>query len=64
LLLEQQPDLVFADTMLTYNPEAKTALEKAGVPVVIELMNNATCIKTCITDLGVILEKQPTLRPP
>jgi iron complex transport system substrate-binding protein len=58
LLLEQQPDLVFADTMLTYNPEAKTALEKAGVPVVIELMNNATCIKTCITDLGVILEKQ------
>jgi iron complex transport system substrate-binding protein len=57
-LLELQPDIVFADTMLTYNPDAQTQLKNAGIPVVIELMNNATCLKTCIHDLGVILGKE------
>ncbi|MCW4017813.1 MAG: ABC transporter substrate-binding protein [Candidatus Bathyarchaeota archaeon] len=60
LLLELEPDVVFADTMLSYNPEAKAAIENAGVPVVLELMNNVTCLENCIQTLGEVLEKEAT----
>ncbi|MCW4017427.1 MAG: ABC transporter substrate-binding protein [Candidatus Bathyarchaeota archaeon] len=58
LVIEQKPDLLLADTMLSYNQESLTALQNAGIPVMIELTNNLTQIKQCINNFGLLFDKQ------
>jgi iron complex transport system substrate-binding protein len=58
LVLEQKPDLLIADTMLSYAKDSLTALQNAGIPVMIELTNNLTQIRQCVTSFGEIFDKQ------
>jgi iron complex transport system substrate-binding protein len=68
-LLELEPDLVVADSMLTYNNETKGKIEAAGIPVFIsdttnpqpDPNSNETVIdftSNVVSKLGLILNKQ------
>lgn len=58
LVLEKEPDLVVADSMLSFNTEALEALEAAGVPVIIEEPSNVSRVKSLATNFGLILDKE------
>jgi len=58
LVLEKEPDLVVADSMLSYNTEALETLENAGVPVIIEEPSNVTRVKSLTNNFGLILDKE------
>jgi iron complex transport system substrate-binding protein len=56
-LLQAQPDLVVADTMLAYNQDALGKIKNAGIPVIIENPSNSTRLDTMIQNLGLALGK-------
>ena len=69
LLLELEPDLVIADSMLTYNNETRGKIEAAGIPVFIsdtadpqpDPNSNETVIdftSNVVRKLGLILDRQ------
>jgi iron complex transport system substrate-binding protein len=69
ILLELEPDLVIADSMLTYNNETRGKIEAAGIPVFIsdtanpqpDPNSNETTIdftSNVVSKLGLILDKQ------
>jgi iron complex transport system substrate-binding protein len=69
LLLELEPDLVIADSMLTYNNETRGKIEAAGIPVFIsdttnpqpDPNSNETVIdftSNVVDKLGLILDRQ------
>jgi iron complex transport system substrate-binding protein len=57
-VLDLQPDLIIADTTIGYNEELLTTIQNAGIPMMIEVSNNATQIKNLATNLGLFLNKQ------
>ena len=69
VLLELEPDLVMADSMLTYNNETRGKIEAAGIPVFIsdttdpqsDPNSNETVIdftSSVVSKLGLILDRQ------
>jgi iron complex transport system substrate-binding protein len=58
VLLEMEPDVVFADSMLSYNTEALKKLETAGLPVVIEEPSNVSRVKIVTSHFGLIFGKE------
>jgi iron complex transport system substrate-binding protein len=58
VLLEMEPDVVFADSMLSYNTEALQKLATAGLPVVIEEPSNVSRVKIVTSNFGLILGKE------
>jgi iron complex transport system substrate-binding protein len=58
VLLEMEPDVVFADMMLSYNTEAVNKLETAGLPVVIEEPTNVSRLKIATSNFGLIFGKE------
>lgn len=52
-ILELQPDLIIADTMLNADNRAK--LESFGIPVVVEQVSNPNRLFTAITNLGEVI---------
>ncbi len=58
VLLEMAPDVVFADSMLSYNTEALKKLETAGLPVVIEEPSNVSRVKIVTSNFGLIFGKE------
>jgi iron complex transport system substrate-binding protein len=57
-LLELEPDLVVSDTTLRSNSQALETIRNQNISVIIEDMGNSQRIKTLITNLGLILDKQ------
>lgn len=55
LIIEKNPDILVADTMLSYNKDALKALKEAGITVIIELSNNSTRIKNFVYYMGLAL---------
>lgn len=58
LLLEKEPDLLVADSMLPFNAEGLEKIENAGIPVIIEEPSNVTRLKTLATNFGIILNNE------
>jgi len=58
VLLEMEPDVVFADSMLSYNTEALKKLETAGLPVVIEEPSNVSRVRTVTSNFGLIFGEE------
>jgi iron complex transport system substrate-binding protein len=56
LIVESKPDLLVADTMLSYNKEVYNKLRDAGITVIVEI-NNSTRIKKFIEYMGIILNR-------
>lgn len=57
LIIEKNPDILVADTMLASNKDALKTLQDAGITVIIELSNNSTRIKTFISYMGLATGK-------
>jgi iron complex transport system substrate-binding protein len=58
VLLEMAPDVVIADSMLSYNAEALKKLESAGLPVIIEDPSNVSRVKIVTSNFGLIFGKE------
>ncbi|MCW4022275.1 MAG: ABC transporter substrate-binding protein [Candidatus Bathyarchaeota archaeon] len=58
MVLEKEPDLVVAGTMLNSNQEVLTQLRNAGIPVYIEKVSNYTRMTQFINDMGLVLDKE------
>jgi len=58
VLLELAPDVVVADSMLSYNSEALKKIESAGLPVIIEDPSNVSRVKIVTSNFGLILGKE------
>jgi iron complex transport system substrate-binding protein len=58
VLLEMAPDVVVADSMLSYNTEALKKIESAGLPVIIEDPSNVSRLKIVTSNFGLILGKE------
>jgi iron complex transport system substrate-binding protein len=58
VLLEMEPDVIVADSMLSYNTEALQKLESAGLPVVIEEPSNVSRVKIVTSHFGLIFGKE------
>ena len=58
VLLEMAPDVVIADSMLSYNTETLEKLESAGLPVIIEEPSNVSRVKIITSNFGLILGKE------
>ncbi|PVX24431.1 MAG: hypothetical protein CW691_07625 [Candidatus Bathyarchaeum sp.] len=56
LILELEPDFLFADTMLSYKTEELETIRSAGIPVVMESASNFTRMPDIIEYLGLILD--------
>jgi iron complex transport system substrate-binding protein len=55
LLLEQEPDLVLADTMLSSKTEILAQIENTGIPVVIEKTTNTSRLDILVNNIGLFL---------
>jgi iron complex transport system substrate-binding protein len=55
LLLEQEPDLVFADTMLSSKTEIIGQITNAGVPLLIEKITATPQLSELVTNIGLLL---------
>jgi iron complex transport system substrate-binding protein len=55
LILELEPDLVIADSMLP--AESRKTIEDAGIPVIVETSWDPTTIGTPVSHLGILLER-------
>ena len=58
VLLEMEPDLVFADTMLSRKPELLETMQNAGITVIIDQSSNITRIPLIIEYMGNILDNK------
>ena len=58
VLLEMEPDVIVADSMLSYNTEALEKLAIAGLPVVIEEPSNVSRVKIVTSTFGLIFGKE------
>ncbi|MBN1245861.1 ABC transporter substrate-binding protein [Candidatus Bathyarchaeota archaeon] len=58
VLLEMEPDVIVADSMLSYNTEALEKLATAGLPVVIEEPSNVSRVKIVTSNFGLIFGKE------
>lgn len=58
LLLEMEPDVIIADSMLSYNTEALQKIETAGVPVIIEEPSNVSRVKIVTSNFGLVFGKE------
>ncbi|MFZ7138067.1 MAG: ABC transporter substrate-binding protein [archaeon] len=56
MILELEPDLLVADTMLSYKTEELATIRSAGIPVIMESSSNFTRLPEMVTYLGNILE--------
>lgn len=56
LILELEPDLVIADSMLP--ADNRKTMEDAGIPVIVETDWDPTTIGTAVSHLGILLEKE------
>jgi iron complex transport system substrate-binding protein len=56
LILELEPDLVIADSMLP--ADNRKTMEDAGIPVIVETAWDPTTIGTAVSHLGILLEKE------
>jgi iron complex transport system substrate-binding protein len=56
LILEREPDLVIADSMLS--ADNRETIEDAGIPVVVETAWDPTTIDTAVSRLGILLDKE------
>jgi iron complex transport system substrate-binding protein len=57
-LLEFEPDLILADTMMSSKPEYIEQIQVAGIPLIIENTANISRITPIITSLGVIVNNK------
>ncbi|MFZ7137747.1 MAG: ABC transporter substrate-binding protein [archaeon] len=57
-LLEFEPDLVLADTMMKSKPEYIEQIQAAGIPLIVENTANISRITPIINTLGVIVNNQ------
>jgi iron complex transport system substrate-binding protein len=58
LLLEQEPQLLLADTMIASKTELLEKIENAGIPVIIEQPGNFTRLTDFVEYLGIVLGDQ------
>jgi iron complex transport system substrate-binding protein len=58
VLLEMEPDVIVADSMLSYNTEALDKIATAGLPLVIEEPSNVSRLKTVTSNFGLIFGKE------
>ena len=58
VLLEMEPDVIVADSMLSYNTEALDKLATAGLPVIIEEPSNVSRVKIVTSNFGLIFGKE------
>jgi len=58
VLLEMAPDVIVADSMLSYNTEALKKIETAGLPVIIEEPSNVSRVKNITSNFGLIFGKE------
>jgi iron complex transport system substrate-binding protein len=56
MILELEPDFIFADTMLSYKTEELETIRAAGIPVVMESASNFTRMPDIMEYLGLILD--------
>ncbi|PVX25558.1 MAG: hypothetical protein CW716_07790, partial [Candidatus Bathyarchaeum sp.] len=56
MILELDPDLLVADTMLSYKTEELATIRSAGIPVIMESSSNFTRLPDIVTYLGNILQ--------
>ena len=59
-LLEFEPDLILADTMMKSKPEYIEQIQAAGIPLIVENTANISRINPIINTLGVIVNNQET----
>jgi iron complex transport system substrate-binding protein len=58
VLLEMAPDVVIADSMLSYNAETLEKLKSAGLPVIIEEPSTVSRMKIITSNFGLVLGKE------
>jgi iron complex transport system substrate-binding protein len=58
VLLEMEPDIIVADSMLSYNTEALQKIETAGLPVIIEEPSNVSRVKIVTSNFGLIFGEE------
>ncbi|NLE04107.1 MAG: ABC transporter substrate-binding protein, partial [Crenarchaeota archaeon] len=58
LLLETQPDLVLADTMLSSKTEIRNQITSAGVPILIVKTTYADQLTSLISDIGSLIDEE------
>ena len=58
VLLEMAPDVIVADSMLSYNTEALKKIETAGLPVIIEEPSNVSRVKNITSNFGLIFGEE------
>jgi iron complex transport system substrate-binding protein len=58
VLLEMEPDVIVADSMLSYNTEDLDKIATAGLPLVIEEPSNVSRLKTVTNNFGLIFGKE------
>jgi len=58
VLLEMDPDVIVADSMLSYNTEALQKIESAGLPVIIEEPSRVSRVKLVTSNFGLIFGKE------
>ncbi|MDG6223479.1 MAG: ABC transporter substrate-binding protein [Candidatus Bathyarchaeota archaeon] len=56
MILELNPDLLIADTMLSYKTEELETIRNAGIPVIMESSSNFTRLPEMVTYFGNILQ--------
>jgi iron complex transport system substrate-binding protein len=56
LILELEPDLVIADSMLS--DDYRRRVEDAGIPVILETSWDPTTVATVVSHLGIVLDKE------
>ncbi len=58
VLLEKEPDVIVADSMLSYNTEALDKIKSAGLPLIIEEPSNVSRVKIVTNNFGLIFGKE------
>jgi iron complex transport system substrate-binding protein len=58
VILEMEPDVLFADTMLSRKTELLNQIKSAGIAVIIEQPGNVTRLPTIVDYMGTILGKE------
>jgi len=58
VLLEMEPEVIVADSMLSYNTEALQKIATAGLPVIIEEPSNVSRVKIVTSNFGLIFGKE------
>jgi iron complex transport system substrate-binding protein len=58
VLLEMEPEVIVADSMLSYNTEALEKIATAGLPIIIEEPSNVSRVKIVTSNFGLIFGKE------